>query len=60
VSRRPNRGWQVLAIVSLVLGALGVIGGVVRLLDGDLTGLLGVAWAALFWYWIGMGAWRRA
>jgi hypothetical protein len=46
-------------VVSLIAAAT-VFDAVWRLLHGDLLGLITLPLALLFWYWIGVGAWRRA
>ncbi len=49
-----------LAMVSALMSGVAVLNGAWRLFHGDLVGLVGVPIALVFWYWIGMGAWRRA
>jgi hypothetical protein len=46
-------------VVSLIAAAT-VFDAVWRLFHGDLLGLITLPLALLFWYWIGVGAWRRA
>ncbi|HEV2071194.1 MAG TPA: hypothetical protein VGR26_15500 [Acidimicrobiales bacterium] len=58
---RLKRGaWYALVVVASVLAAGGVFDAVWRFRQGDPWGLLSMLLGLLFWYWIGMGAWRRA
>ena len=58
--RRPHRGWMTLCIVAGLLAAGVVANGVRAVFHGDLLLLVPIALAFLFWYWISVGAYRRA
>jgi hypothetical protein len=56
--RRPV-GWLLLAAFSAVAGVFQLVLGISMLAAGQFAGLFMLPWVA-FWYWIGVGAWRRA
>ena len=61
VHKQLKRGrWYALAVVASVLVAAGVLDAVWRFRQAGPWGLLSMLLGLLFWYWIGMGAWRRA
>ncbi|HEV2068177.1 MAG TPA: hypothetical protein VGR26_00115, partial [Acidimicrobiales bacterium] len=61
VYERLKRGcWYALAVVASVLAAGGVLDAVWRFRQADPWVLLSMPLGLLFWYWIGIGAWRRA
>ncbi len=57
----PRRvGWLILAAVSSLMAALALLDAVYRLFVGEPLRLLWLVVGIPFWYWIGVGAWRRA
>jgi hypothetical protein len=57
---RPHLGWRLLSIVAGLLAAGVVINMVRAVFAGELVLLVPATLALLFWYWIAMGAHRRA
>jgi ABC-type transport system involved in Fe-S cluster assembly fused permease/ATPase subunit len=49
-----------LATVATLLAVGGVMAGLWRVVHGDFVGIVALPLGLLFWYWIGVGAWRRA
>jgi hypothetical protein len=60
VRRWGNLGWLALAAVATLLAVGAVVNALWRVVHGDLVGLVTLPFGLLFWYWIGVGAWRRA
>jgi hypothetical protein len=56
--RQP--GWLVLATVATLMAVAGVLDALWRVVHGDFVGLVSLPLGLLFWYWVGVGAWRRA
>jgi hypothetical protein len=56
---KRQSGWLVLTILSAVMVALSLIALIASLVVGNLEVPLGVPWI-VFWYWVAVGAWRRA
>ncbi len=54
-----NFAWTGLAVLSTVVLALVVVGGIIDAASGQWLTLLGTPLAALVWFWIAGGAWRR-
>jgi hypothetical protein len=50
----------VLAAIATLMAVGGVLDALWRVVHGDLVGLVTLPLGLLFWYWIGVGAWRRA
>jgi hypothetical protein len=50
--------WFLLAIVSAFFGVGLLVLGIAVLLSGEYTAIFALPWV-IFWYWIGVGAWRR-
>jgi hypothetical protein len=49
-----------LAAVATLMAVGGVTDALWRVVHGDFVGLVTLPLGLLFWYWIGVGAWRRA
>ncbi|HET6920600.1 MAG TPA: hypothetical protein VFI46_14210 [Jiangellaceae bacterium] len=60
VRRWGHLGWLALAAVATLLAVGGVMDALWRVVHGDFVGIVTLAFGLLFWYWIGVGAWRRA
>ena len=58
--RRRHPGWMTLCVVAGVLAAGVVVNAVRAVFHGDLMLLLPISFVFLFWYWISVGAYRRA
>lgn len=56
--RERTDWWVVLAVVSAVLAASQVAAAVVGLVTRNWAGVAALP-GTVFWYWIGVGAWRR-
>ena len=57
---RRHLGWRVLSIVAGLLAAGVVVNMVRAVFAGQLLFLVPASLSLLFWYWIAMGAHRRA
>ena len=53
-------GWLWVAAIASLMAAGGVSEALWRLAHSDPVGLVNLPIALVFWYWIGVGAWRRA
>jgi hypothetical protein len=59
-ARGPDYAWGLLMVAAAVLLVLSVTDALWRgILRGDWSHVLSVPFGLLFWYWIGMGSWRR-
>lgn len=57
---RRHPGWMTLCVVAGVLAAGVVVNAVLAVFHGDLLLLVPISLAFVFWYWISVGAYRRA
>ena len=57
--RGRHRGWLALAAWSALCVALAALGVVLNLIAMDPRGVMSVL-SIVFWWWIGVGAWRRS
>jgi hypothetical protein len=60
VGRRKRAGWLLLAAIASFMAVGAVLDAMRRLAHSDLVGLVTLSVALTYWYWIGVGAWRRA
>ena len=60
VRRRKRAGWLLVTAVASLMAAGAIFDALWRLAHSDLVGFVTLPVALLFWYWIGVGAWRRA
>ena len=57
---RRHPGWMALCVIAGVLAAGVVVNAVLAIFHGDLVLLVPISLAFVFWYWISVGAYRRA
>jgi hypothetical protein len=53
-------GWLALAAVATLMAVGGVTDALRRVVHGDFVGIVTLPLGLVFWYWIGVGEWRRA
>jgi hypothetical protein len=55
-----HKGWITLAVACSMLALVALVSAMSALFGGEPFRALWLAVALQFWYWIGLGAWRRA